>query len=146
MGRFRGVGLVEFVFGEVALVELIVRFVVTLRDELMEIFDDGALAMPIPLGYAMPVEDELDHIGNFGPGAVVGIVMLKKPDNVESSRVKLETGYSVGVLGRAVVSREVGRTVALFSIDGVGASELGFAPIIGFGADQWDRTWRAWLL
>lgn len=127
--------LADVVFGKVALVESIETFAVMLRDGLMETFDDGALAMPVPLGNAMPVEDELDHIGNFGLGAVVGIVRLREPDHVELSRFKLETGYSVGVLGRLVVLREVGRTVALFSIEGVGARELGFAPMISFGVE-----------
>ena len=124
-------------FGMLALVELVVRFVVMLRDGLMEIFDDGVLAMPTPLGNAMPIEHELDHIGRSGLGVVVvGIVNPREPDHVELSRVKLEIGNSVGVLGRLVMLLEVGRTVALFSsIEGVGARELGFAPMISLTVD-----------
>lgn len=63
----------DVVFGKVALLETTETFAVILRDGLMETFDDGTVAMSVPLGNAMSVEDELDHVENSGLGAVVGI-------------------------------------------------------------------------
>lgn len=72
-GRFTSVVFADVVFGKVALLETTGTFAVILRDGLMETFDDGTVAMPVPLGNAMSVEDELDPVENSGLGAVVGI-------------------------------------------------------------------------
>lgn len=46
--------------------------------------------------------------------------------------MKLGREYTAGVLGTIVVSPKMGRAIALIGIEVVGATDLGFAPMMGF--------------